>query len=123
MKLETLVQNELAIAKITKIELKNNHQFLWDLDEAVEEATKHLKKYHEKRNELLKEHGEETKEKPGSYYLKPDQVKPFNEAVEKLVKVDVKVKFPSIKLSEMSGIEMSMEIMRGLKALNIVKIK
>jgi len=119
MKLRTLTDNEKALYALTEVEL-SNAQLAWDLADDVEKAKTHIKRFHEKRNGLMKECGTQDKDDPNKYILEPKQVEEFNKKVDALLDVNVKITFPTISLKELKGIKVSAANIAAWKALKIV---
>jgi hypothetical protein len=118
MKLELIVRNEKALQTLSEVKMKSA-QAAWDMAEALEQAQKNLKRYHDERNTIIKTHGKEKKSEPGQFEI-PD-LKKFNEALQDLMKVEVGIKFPKIFLSELNGSEISPGDMIGWRDLGIIK--
>lgn len=119
MKIENLLNHEAALHRLDQIQLKDA-QKAWDLSEAMDEVKKHLKRFHEKRDELLKKFGTPEDETEQSYTIPKENQKPFNEELEKLMAVQAKVSFPRIKLSDLNGAEISSGDISGLRELKIL---
>jgi hypothetical protein len=120
MKLEILLNNEEALKALAAAPLTDS-QLAWDLSEAIEEAEKHLKRFIETRNDLIKKHGVEDKDAPGEF--KVSDLKAFNAELAKLVEVDVKVKFPNVRLSAFNGLAVSAGNLKAWRQLKIVTKK
>lgn len=120
MKLEILVEHEAALTALGNVEF-DDAQLAWDLSESLDEVKKHLKKFNELREALVKKIGKEDTENPGNYLI-PD-IKQFNDELQKVVDVDVKVKFPSFPLAKLNGAKVSASDMAGWRELKIVTKK
>lgn len=117
MKIAELLNHEAALQKLNDMALKDA-QLAWELSEAMDEVKKHLARFHEKRDALIKQHGTLKKGSDTEYDI--SDKKSFNEAVNKLLDVTVKVNFPRIKLNQLNGVEASASDMSSLRELKIL---
>lgn len=120
MKLEILLINEAALTALAEAPLTDS-QLAWDLSIAIEEAEKHLKRFAELRNELIKRFGEADPDKPDEY--KVSDLKGMEVELKKLTDVDVKIKFPSFPLSAFNGLAISAGNLKAWRQLKIVTKK
>lgn len=117
MKIEVLLNHEAALTKLNSLALKDA-QLAWELSEAMDDVKKHLKRFHEKRDELIKKFGKLKNEKSEEYQI--DDLKGFNEEIRKLLDVTVKVNFPRLKLNHLNGAEISAGDLSSWRELNII---
>jgi predicted membrane chloride channel (bestrophin family) len=122
MKLEKLVIHEDALKELAKVKL-TDHQKAWDLSVALDTANTHLKKFKEKQDAVVKEMGTEVKDQPENYQIPPEKFKAFNDEIEKLSSVDVKVVFPKVKIELLKGTDVSAESMSAWRDLGILTKK
>jgi len=119
MKIEDLLNHEKALQSLNTIQLRDA-QKAWDISEAMDEVKKHLKRFHEKRDELLKKFGTPEDESETSYTIPKGNLKAFNEELAQLMAVQAKVSFPRIKLSDLNGAVISPNDISGLRELKIL---
>lgn len=120
MKIETLVNAEASLQELSTLKLPDA-QLAWDLSEALEVAGKHLKKFHDKRNELVMEYGDNDPQDPNTFKIL--DVDKFNAEVKKLLDVEVVVEFPQVDLGQLNGATFAAKDMISWRTLGILKTK
>jgi hypothetical protein len=106
MKLEKLVQHEAALVALEKLEL-TDPQKAWDFSLALDGVKEHLKKFGEKRDDLIKKLGKPVEGSPDQFQVPDDKIKDLEAELEKLMSVNVVTKFPKMSLNELSGSKLS----------------
>ena len=119
MKLEVLLINQEALKKLSKMQLIDA-QLAWDLSTEIDIANKIIAKFNEKRDALVKRLGEAVKDQPEVFQIEPEKVAEFNTEIDKLTAVQVKVKFPTVKLGQLKGQEITPAEISSLRELNIL---
>jgi hypothetical protein len=119
MKLELLVNHEEALRSLAQKTLSNT-QTAWDLSESLDTAFGHIKRFGERRDELVKKMGTPGAEE-GNFQI--TDLKTFNEELQKIVQVDVKIKFPSIPLTMFNGEPLSAADLGAWRAMKIITKK
>jgi hypothetical protein len=117
MKLEKLIANKNAITEIVNLDLVDV-QKAWDLSLSLDSVNDHLKKFAAKRDEIIKKFGESVEGEPEKF--KVENIEGFNEAVNKLLAVDVLVKFPKLSISDLAGATLSATTISALRDLDIL---
>lgn len=117
MKLKVLVANEEALKLLVAAPF-DDAQLAWDIAEAIEIVEKAIKKFHEKRTSYIKEHGV-PKENSQDQFTMPNLAE-FQKIVLKLLEVDIKVKFPTFTVKELSGMKVTPDNIKSWKALGIL---
>jgi len=96
-------------------------QTAWDMAESIDQANNHLKKWDDKRNELLEKHGTPVEDQPGQYTVKDPQ--PIETELKKLSQVDVKLTFPKLIIADLNGLPVTPVDVAGWKELKILTKK
>lgn len=117
MKLSVLMENEDHLKTLAELPL-NEAQVAWDLSEAVEQAQEQLRKAHKKRDELIVKYGKPDPADPTKFQVE-DQAG-LQAELDKLLEVDVKVDFPSLKIAQLEGIKSSALQMMAWRKLKIL---
>jgi len=120
MKLSKLVEHETALNVLAGINL-SDAQKAWDLSIALDTAKGLLQKYNEKRDELVKKHGEEIKGQPENYNVK--DIAAFTKDMKPVLEVDVVIKFPKFSLALLNGVQVSAANMSAWRDLCILTKK
>jgi hypothetical protein len=106
MKLEKLVKHEAALVALENLEL-TDPQKAWDISVSIDTVKEHLKKFGEKRDELIKKIGKPVEGSPDQFQVEDDKIKDLEVELEKLLSVNVAIKFPKITLKELNGSKLS----------------
>ena len=117
MKLELIVANEGALKTLIEISFEDK-QLVWDLACAFDDVEEAIKRFQQKRDAFVKKVGTADKESPGKFNI-PDQ-EGFAKEMQKLLDVEVDIKFPKITLDQLNGIQVSVKEMRSWKVLGII---
>ena len=117
MKLEVLVANEEALK--TLIEFKfDDAQLAWDLSDSFDEVEKAITKFQKKRDAYVKEHGTPNPETPDRFQI--DDPEAFTKEMQKLLAVEVNIKFPVFAIKKLKGLKVSPKEVRSWKTLGII---
>lgn len=118
MKLEKLVIHEDSLQRLSKIAI-TDAQLSWDLAEALESVQKHVKKFHDTRNDLIKKYGTVDPEDPNKFVVL-DKREILEAEVKKLAEVSVKMTFPKVPISAFNGAGIAPADLIAWKDLQIV---
>jgi hypothetical protein len=117
MKLEVLVANEEALKSLVETKF-DDAQLAWDLAESFDEVEKAITKFQKMRDEYVKENGTPSEDNPDRFSI-PDP-EAFSKEMQKLLAVEVDIKFPSFAIAKLKGLKVSVKEMRSWKALGII---
>jgi hypothetical protein len=120
MKLEKLVKHEGALVELERLEL-SDAQKAWDLSIAIDGVKEHLKKFGEKRDELIKKLGKPSEDNPNQIEVPTEKLKELEDELEKMLSVNVTSKFPIVKLEELKGLKVSAGNVSAWRDLEILK--
>jgi len=117
MKLELIVANEEALKTLVETKF-DDAQIAWDLSEAFDDVEKVITKFQKKRDAFVKKVGTPDKENPERFNI--DDPEAFQEEMLELLAVEVDIKFPSIPISKLKGLKVSVKEIRSWKTLGII---
>ena len=80
------------------LELKKNNEMpfslAWLIDDVLEPLDKHLQRFNEEKNKLVKELGEPDKDKPDMYAIKAENIATFNDKINEISQTIIEIKNP-----------------------------
>lgn len=105
IKLKKIVDSAEAVVELLKVKFPIKISFA--LSKLATQLEPELKIYNDKRNEILKELGTPQEENSLSYNFTLENRLKFNEELDKLTDIDIKVDFQKIKIADLGEIEIA----------------